>query len=122
MDIEGGEFDVLISESLAAFSIVVIEFHGLEKMFKSDFLDMLSMIFEKIYQDFSICHVHPNNSSDIIEVNRIQIPPVIEITFIRNDLISRCHSDHKITLPHALDRKNVPERDDIVMPDIWWKS
>ena len=116
---------MLISENLAAFSIVVIEFHGLGRMFNRNFLDMFSMIFEKLYRDFSICHVHPNNCAGrdgITTLDGISIPSIIEITFIRNDLISRCRSDHKITLPHALDRKNVPEQDDIVMPDIWWKS
>ena len=125
MDIEGGEFDVLICESLASFSIVVIEFHWLKRMFRPDFLDMLSTIFEKIYRDFSTCHVHPNSwagRDGMTTFDGISIPSEIEITLIRNDLISTCHSDQKITLPHELDRKNVPEQEDIVMPDIWWTS
>ena len=125
MDIEGGEFDVLICESLASFSIVVIEFHWLKRMFRPDFLDMLPTIFEKIYRDFPICHVHPNNwagRDGMTTFDGISIPSEIEITLIRNDLISTCHSDQKITLPHELDRKNVPEQEDIVMPDIWWTS
>ena len=125
MDIEGGEFDVLICETLASFSIVVIEFHNLHKMFGLDFLHMISALFEKLYRDFSICHVHPNNHAGrdgIKTFDGISIPSEIEITLIRNDLISTCHSDQKIMLPHELDRKNVPEQEDIVMPDIWWTS
>ena len=125
MDIEGGEFDVLISENLASFSIVIIEFHHLHKMFGLDFLHMISALFEKLYRDFSICHVHPNNHAGrdrMTTFDGISIPSEIEITLIRNDLISTCHSDQKIMLPHELDRKNVPEQEDIVMPDIWWKS
>ena len=125
MDIEGGEFDVLICESLASFSIVVIEFHDLHRMFGLDFLHMISALFEKIYRDFSICHVHPNNwagRGGMKTFDGISIPSTIEVTLIRNDLIAKCRSDQKILLPHEFDRKNVPEQEDIVMPDIWWRS
>ncbi len=125
MDIEGGEFDVLICESIASFSVAVIEFHGLHRMFNPGYLDMISSIFKKIYRDFSICHVHPNNHVGHLGVHEscgIQIPDVIEVSFIRNDLIDRCRRMGQISLPHEFDRKNVSGQDDIVMPDIWWKS
>ena len=71
MDIEGGEYDVLIVEdadTLALFSTMIIEFHGLERMFQRDFLRMFSAIFEKIYKFFSICHAHPNNCGGVVEL------------------------------------------------------
>ena len=42
MDIEGGEYDVLIYEdtnTLASFSAMVVEFHNLQKLFEHDFFE-----------------------------------------------------------------------------------
>lgn len=125
MDIEGGEYDVLILEdadTLASFSTMTIEFHSLQKLFEKDFLKMFSAVFEKIYKNFSICHVHPNNCSGTASLDGISIPKVIEVTFIRNDLVDKYSNGKLPKLPHPLDRKNVEQKDDIIMPDIWWKT
>jgi len=125
MDIEGSEYDVLTfedSSTLSKFSTMTIEFHNLQKMFEQDFLRMVSAIFEKIYKDFSICHVHPNNCCGVASMDGIEIPCVIEVTFIRNDLIRAVYSKNPINLPHRLDSKNVEENKDIIMPNVWWKS
>jgi hypothetical protein len=125
MDIEGGEYDVLVYEdstTLASFSVMIIEFHGLQKLFERDFLKMVSAVFEKIYQNFSICHVHPNNCCGIASLDGIDIPRVMEVSFIRNDLIDKFSNKKPLSLPHHLDSKNVAKNEDIVMPKIWWKS
>lgn len=125
MDIEGGEYEVLIyedSKTLSSFSTMIIEFHFLQKIFEKDFLKMVSTIFEKIYKNFSICHVHPNNFCGVAELDGIVVPRVLEITFIRNDYIKKCSSNEKIVLPHRLDRKNVSNKKEIFMPEIWWKK
>jgi hypothetical protein len=124
MDIEGGEYDVLTfetAETLAKFSSMVIEFHGLQNIFERHFLQMISSIFEKLYRNFSICHVHPNNCSGIASLHGIDVPRVLEVSFIRNDLIDRFKSDTSISLPHLLDKKNVENKSDICMPEMWWK-
>ena len=79
-------------------------------------------IFEKIYRDFSICHVHPNNCSEVISYDGIDIPKIIEITFIRNDYVNELKTDNSITLPHKLDNRNVKGKNDIQMPNIWWNK
>tara|TARA_B100000768_G_C11242999_1_gene360449 strand:+ start:449 stop:1258 length:810 start_codon:yes stop_codon:yes gene_type:complete len=125
MDIEGAEYDVLTYESadtLAQFSVIIIEFHGLKNIYEKHFLRMLSAIFEKFYLNFSICHVHPNNSSSIETMGDIKIPKVIEVTFIHNDLIDQFSSTNEVFLPHILDEKNLRDLDDIIMPEIWWKK
>lgn len=124
MDIEGGEYDVLTVESevtLNRFSVMVIEFHALGNMFEKHFLQMFTSIFEKIYRNFSICHVHPNNCCGIVTLNDISVPRVIEVTFLRNDLVEKYKSTSNVSLPHELDGKNVINKDDIRMPDKWWK-
>jgi hypothetical protein len=125
MDIEGSEYEVLAFEdieTIASFSMIIIEFHELQKLFQSDFLRAFSSIFEKIYKNFKICHVHPNNGCGIAELNGITVPKVMEVTFIRNDLNIINTRNDDIALPHVLDRKNVDNIPDLVMPEIWWKS
>lgn len=125
MDIEGGEYDVLIYEdaqTLASFSTMIIEFHSLKNLFERDFLKMFWSIFEKIFKHFSICHVHPNNCCGIVSLDGMQVPRVIEVTFLRNDLLDKFVTHERVQLPHNLDRKNVEENEDIVMPKIWWKK
>jgi len=125
MDIEGGEYDVLVyedSETLASFSILVIEFHNLKKLFDRDFLKMVSGIFQKLFKNFSICHVHPNNHSRLVSLYGVDVPEVIEVTFVRNDQLHKCRSHQAVCLPHNLDSKNSVDSDDLIMPEIWWKS
>lgn len=124
MDIEGGEYEVLIYEDvdvIASFSCIIIEFHGLQKLFERDFLKMVSAVFEKIYKHFSICHVHPNNCCGIASLDGIDIPRIIEVTFIRNDLVDNLCNAAPISLPNLLDQKNVNVNKDILMPEVWWK-
>tara|TARA_R110000744_G_scaffold174953_1_gene293711 strand:+ start:51 stop:701 length:651 start_codon:yes stop_codon:yes gene_type:complete len=74
MDIEGAEYDVLTIESaetLNRFSFMIIEFHSLNKMFDRYFLQMITSVFEKIYRNFSICHVHPNNCCGVSSLNGV---------------------------------------------------
>ena len=124
MDIEGGEYDVLTFEStatLSRFAAMIIEFHGLEQFFGPHFLHMTSILFEKLYRNFAICHVHPNNNCGVTSLNGIDMPNVIEVTFLRHDLVDKFKSASALSLPHPLDRKNVSHKPDIGMPKIWWK-
>ena len=125
MDIEGGEYDVLTFEStatLSRFSAMIIEFHFLERLFESNYLYMISILFEKLYRHFSICHVHPNNCCGFTSLNGIDMPNVIEVTFLRHDLVDQFKSASALSLPHRLDRRNVSHQADIDIPEIWWKS
>ncbi|MEL6817307.1 MAG: FkbM family methyltransferase [Pseudomonadota bacterium] len=125
MDIEGGEYDVLMYESvdsLAQFSTIIVEFHWLQRMFEPNFFQTFATIFEKIYRNFSICHAHPNNCCGIAEYKNVQVPRVLEVTFVRNDLIEGLARHDQVRLPHPLDRKNVPANDELVMPKIWWRG
>ena len=110
------------SSTLSRFSSMIIEFHNLQKLFEKDFLKMTSAIFEKIYTNFSICHVHPNNCCGIASLDGIDIPRVLEVTFIRNDLVDGLLNNKLVKLPHILDRKNIKTNEDLHMPKIWWEK
>lgn len=125
MDIEGSEYEVLTIESeetLKRFSVMVIEFHNLQDMFDKNFLTMFSSIFEKIYRNFAICHVHPNNCCGVTSLNGVTIPKVIEVTFVRKDYYNEIKINEPINLPHKFDNKNIKNINDIDMPYKWWKS
>jgi len=125
MDIEGSEFEVFTfesAESLSQFSLMIVEFHGLQNLSNRNFLKMISAIFQKIYLNFSICHVHPNNYSGLYNLNKLKIPSSIEVTFIRNDFLDKIKSSSRVCLPHPLDQKTVSNINEIDMPEIWWKN
>lgn len=125
MDIEGSEYDVLINEdesTLERFSVLIIEFHYLRDLFDKRCLAMISSVFEKLYRNFSICHVHPNNCCGIIQLGGIEVPDVIEVTFLRNDLAAKLSNGGPVSLPHRLDGENISGKADIKMPEAWWKA
>ncbi len=120
MDIEGGEFGVLIdtpSETLRRFRIMIIEFHGMDMMFEKDVLGMIDGIFDKILRDFCVVHIHPNNCSPLFTVGNVAIPRVFEVTFYRRD--RAVFDNAKLHFPHRLDRKNVSEKRALILPEIW---
>ena len=125
MDIEGSEYDVLSyedSQTLARFSSMIIEFHGFHNIFDKNFFRMASSIFEKIYKNFVICHVHPNNCSGLATLKGIDVPRVFEVTFIRNDLYQKIKDNNEVFLPHKLDIRNIKSSPELRMPEIWWRK
>lgn len=125
MDIEGGEFGVLIesdSSLLRRFRIMVIEFHSMERIFERHSLSLLCALFAKIHQEFVIVHLHANNCCGIATENEMSVPRVFEITYLRHDRVKNLTLNAPIHLPHALDKPNVPTKQDITMPEIWWKN
>ena len=125
MDIEGAEYEVLAYEDsafLSQFSVMVIEFHTLQKLFESTFCSIVSALFEKIFKDFIICHAHPNNCCGIAAIEDVSVPRVLEVTFLRRDLLASVESSSSIILPHPDDTKNLKDLPDITLPDIWWKK
>ena len=126
MDIEGSEYQVILdtpTNILRKFQILIIEFHGFDKIAHlHDFdklahmhsFDLICTSFYKLLRDFKVVHVHANNCCKSVRVVGIDIPPVMEFTFIRND--SFIKSDKKISLPHRLDKKNLPLNREVKLP------
>jgi hypothetical protein len=123
MDIEESEYEVLTYESsrtLAKFSIMVIEFHALHNIFERHFFQMLKAIFEKIYNNFFICHAHPNNNAGISNIDGVEVPNTLEITFIRKDFAKKLKLNAPKKIPNLLDKKNNKDMPDIVLPANWY--
>jgi hypothetical protein len=121
MDIEGSEYGVILDTSpdiLRKFRIIVVEFHRLDDLCDKFGYEIINHSFRKLLKDFDIVHIHPNNCLKPVAYGKFEIPPVLEVTFLRKDRIL----DSKPTLifPHQLDRQNVPNYDDYPLPSCWF--
>ena len=121
MDIEGAEYEVIIdtpSDIFKKFRIMAIEFHCLDMIFNNNSFKMVEAVFDKLCNDFTVVHIHPNNSRPIINKNSINIPELLEFTFLRNDRVEL--NDKKLSFPHALDEQCAPHRPHRHLPECWW--
>jgi methyltransferase FkbM-like protein len=119
MDIEGGEYETVLSISsdlLKRFRIMVIEFHQLEILFCKPVFEIYSRVFEKILQNHECVHIHPNNCREAVSKNGIDIPPVMEFTFIRKDRINEKVFENKF--PHPLDVDSA-QTSTLILPRCW---
>lgn len=109
MDIEGGEYEVLLAcndQTLKRFSIIVVELHGLRTAFLRTRYQLLSSAVERLSKYHEIVHIHPNNCSPPLKLGSTVWPDVLEITLHRKDRILQ--KGARADLPNALDRDNFP--------------
>jgi hypothetical protein len=122
MDIEGYEYEVIFNapaELLSRFRIMVCEFHWLEMMWSKPFLRILSRAFDKIHQTHTCVHIHPNNFRAGMKHRGIDIPSLLEFTFLRND---RVKSPRPATsFPHPLDCDNT-RNTAMPLPSCWYNG
>jgi hypothetical protein len=122
MDIEGDEWPVLLNVShatLMRFRIIVIEMHSMWRMMDRLGFRIINATFDKLLREFHVVHLHPNNCTDPVKVAGISVPSLMEITLLRRD--SAKVLGPATDFPHPLDRKNVPERPDLVLPAEWYR-
>jgi hypothetical protein len=120
MDIEGFEYEVILStpdDLLNQFRIVVIEVHSLDKVFDKFAYQLISAFFDKLLKSFCIVHIHPNNCCGSVKRENIEIPRVMEFTFLNRGRVSEMKP--AISFPHELDRDNVREIRALPLPKCW---
>ena len=113
MDIEGSEYEVILSSSfelLSRFRIIVIEFHFLDKASTYFGNKVITETFAKLLTHFEIVHIHPNNCCAPIAIHGMRIHPCIEVTFLRRDRF--LESKPTTHFPHVLDRPNIKGKSD----------
>lgn len=123
MDIEGGEYHVIDStpeEVFSKFRIMNIEFHHLQLLWDRKSLDNLNIFFDKLLKNFTVVHLHPNNYERGYVKDGITIPPVLEITFLRNDRIKQ--KSPAQVFPHPLDFNNGTQVAPFPLPLEWYKD
>jgi hypothetical protein len=103
IDIEGAEWDILAevdASTLTKFDHIVIEFHDL------DLSDLNQReILGKLKVNHSIIHVNPNNYSKISSFDGYLIPNVLEITYVKNELLKNYERSEYSTLTYKNDSR-----------------
>jgi hypothetical protein len=123
MDIEGGEYDVLIetsSEVLEKFRILIIEFHFFGQIYSKSGFELVSACLYKLLKSFNIVHIHPNNCSKLIKLENYSVPQVLEFTFHRKDR-AKFFKNELLSFPHPLDKDNQPSKKSVILPECFYK-
>ncbi len=121
IDIEGAEYEVILNlpeRYLKRFRMIVIEFHWLDYLFDDAFFRLASSAFRKLLSHHSCVHIHPNNCSVTVSSGGIEIPKIMEFTFLRNDRIQ--DREPAIRFPHSLDYECVPHFPSLILPACWY--
>ena len=86
IDIEGYEYEVFLSVAkslMQRFRIIIAEFHRLDQLWNEPFFSIASSTFDKILQTHTCVHIHPNNCCGSLKQEGIDLPRVMEFTFLK---------------------------------------
>tara|TARA_B100000035_G_C21017114_1_gene562445 strand:+ start:987 stop:1802 length:816 start_codon:yes stop_codon:yes gene_type:complete len=122
IDIEGDEYKLILNtpnETFKRFKILIFEFHNIQKISDRVILNYYSSSIQKLLINFNICHIHINNAESFTKVNNIEIPHLLEITFLRKDFYKK--ELKKNIIPHPLDKKNILDKEEINFDNNWKK-
>ena len=122
IDIEGYEYETILNisdELLGRCRIIVVEFHNLNQLWNKYFFQFASRSFEKILRTHACVHSHPNNTRKLQKLRGLSIPPMVEMTFLRNDRITE--SAPAKLFPHPLDVDICGEKH-IKLPACWYNG
>jgi hypothetical protein len=130
IDIEGAEYRNLLaadSTTLNRVRIIVIEFHGLGKFKNPElFSKDVGPLLAKLNDTHASIHAHPNNCcGDSIETETgLNIPNVIEVTYLRRDRFTGDRSKYvQPQLPHPLDIGwNIRKKPPIHLNERWLEN
>jgi hypothetical protein len=123
MDIEGFEYQVILNtpdQLLRQFRVLVIEFHDLGRIFDPFAFQFFSASFRKVLEFFHVAHIHPNNCCGSVKKGDIEVPKVIEITFLNKNRVTGMTPSE--AFPHKLDVDNFPENRPLPLPKCWYSS
>jgi hypothetical protein len=116
-DTEGAEWSCLTtasSDDLARFAVIAGEFHGLHNLSTRPQLELIRSVLTKIHRTHAPVHLHANNATGIRLVQGVPVPPLVEVTFVRRNLVPTAgHSNEPI--PGPLDRPNMTDRPDLCL-------
>jgi len=122
MDIEGAEWPALLAMPdplLDRFRMIVVEFHDLDRLFDRTTFQVMAGVFGRLLARFHLVHIHPNNWSGVVRWGDIEVPRVMELTWLRRD--RGLATGSVMGFPHALDQPCRPERPELALPPIWYR-
>jgi hypothetical protein len=105
MDIEGSEWDAIQAESseiLKLFRQIIVEFHWFGDFNDNDYLSKTLGVLNKLAQTHFIMNAHPNNNGELLYIDGVIFPQVIEVTYLRRN-------DYEIIFSHVSYKKDLFE-------------
>jgi hypothetical protein len=105
MDIEGSEWDSLnaeSSETLKLFRQIIVEFHWFTDFNNNDYFSKTLSVLNKLAQTHFILNAHPNNCGELLYIDGVIFPQVIEVTYLRRN-------DYKVIFDHTNYKKELFE-------------
>lgn len=118
MDVEGAEWGFFLqtpSAILAQFDQVVLELHNLVHEHSAMQTNQMLYGLQKLQETHDLVHLHPNNCGCLVEVEGRPYADVLEATFVYRGGAEPAEMNPALTLPHALDEPNDPQRPEIVL-------
>jgi hypothetical protein len=112
IDIEGAEYETLLlapESIMEKFRVIVIEIHDMQSALSRSGSRLLNALASKLGRTHSSIHLHVNNAVGPLVAGGRKFPDVVEVTFLRKDLIAQ--SGGLAALPHPLDVPNTSKRD-----------
>lgn len=123
MDIEGAEYEALMncsSDFLSRFRIICIELHHIGEWWNPRYFEVVSKALGQITRNHECVHIHPNNSATRTQYEGVELPNVMELTFLRKDRMKR--AAFRTDFPHPLDEDCVTYKPTYVLPQAWFAS
>jgi hypothetical protein len=139
MDVEYNEWDMISNvtdNQLLCFSQILIEVHivhaepranlteyfhgfyqGVLNQINNNLFKKYSNILKRLCKYFYIFHAHANNSLKTITADSYKIPPLLELSLVRKDLVSTVTETQCKFPVDGLDFPNKTDRGDILN---WW--
>ena len=135
MDIEWNEWKTFLNlePDLIGFDQILVEFHLIHaeskedlspyfqnlyrsafKVINNNLFDMYCEVLEILNLNFYIFHIHANNSLPMIIVQGHTFPPLIELSFVRKDFVTKAILSMENFPVKGLDFPNKKDRPDIV--------
>ena len=123
MDIEGAEYESLIncsSQLLDRFRVICIELHHIGEWRNPRYFEFVEKGLSRLTKNHDCVHTHPNNSASLFSFDGIELPNVMELTFLRKDRMKGEGFVH--TFPHSLDADCVAGKPSMALPRSWFAS
>jgi hypothetical protein len=137
IDVEWNEWDAILAltdQDLVRFSQILMELHivhaepranlteyfhnfyqGIFDEINNNLFAKYAEVMQRLTEHFYIFHMHPNNSLQQIQIGGYSIPPLLELSLVRKDLIVSNIIETQSQLPiEGLDFPNKPDRGDIM--------
>ena len=116
LDVEGAEYDVIAStptDVFEHFSQIVIEFHNMH-IFEN--IDTACFALEKLLKTHMPIHVHANNVGRILKINDVNMPELLEVTYINKKLFKGDEELTECIYPrNEIDVRNCYYNNDIIL-------